>query len=79
MTSPFFPVFQIILKFGGKRDVFPIMRPDRIFVSVAVVRLVEALTVAPKRLAEVKLQFENEELDKFVPVKSNEAGNVSDE
>ena len=55
---------------AGNRDVFPIMRPDCIFVSVAVVRLVEALTVAPKRLAEVKIvELEKVELVKFAFVK----------
>lgn len=50
--------------------VMPIIRPDRTFVSVAVEKLVEALTVTPKRLASVKMQLEKADPLKFVFEKS---------
>ena len=54
----------------GKSEVTPVILPDVIWVSVDVVKLVDELTVAPTRLAEVKLvDPENTELVKFAFVK----------
>ena len=50
--------------------VMPIIRPDRTFVSVAVEKLVEALTVLPNKLRLVKLQLEKADPLKFVFEKS---------
>ena len=50
--------------------VMPIMRPDRTFVSVALEKLVEELTVAPNKFALVKMQLEKADPLKFVFEKS---------
>ncbi len=63
---------------AGKSEVTPVILPDFREFNVDVVKFVEALTVAPKRLAEVKLQLLKTDPVKFVPAKSKEAGNVSD-
>jgi hypothetical protein len=55
---------QIIMNPDGRSVVVPVMRPDRTFVSVAVEKLVEELTVVPNKLALVKMQ-----LEKTVPFK----------
>jgi hypothetical protein len=64
---------------AGKSEVTPVILPDfREFNIVGVEKLVDALTVALYRSAPVKLQLLKMELDKFVPDKSKEEGNVSD-
>jgi hypothetical protein len=62
----------------GKRAVFPIILPDPTSVNVDVEKLVDASTVIPNKLVEVNVQSVKVELDKFVPDKSKEAGNISD-
>ena len=62
----------------GKRAVFPIILPDPMPVNVHVEKLVDASTVMPNKLVEVNVQSVKVELDKFVPDKSKEAGNISD-
>ena len=62
----------------GKRAVFPIILPDPTPVNVHVEKLVDASTVMPNKLVEVNVQSVKVELDKFVPDKSKEAGNISD-
>ena len=55
---------------AAKREVIPVILPDVIWARVDVVKSVKALTVVPKRLAEVKLvDPENTELVKFAFVK----------
>jgi hypothetical protein len=69
---------QIITKPGGKREVTPVILPDPMPVNVDVEKLVDASTVMPNKLVEVNVQSVNVELDKFVPDKSKEAGNIWD-
>ena len=60
----------------GKREVFPVILPDPMPVNVDAEKLVDASTVIPNKLVEVNVQSVNVELDKFVPDKSKEAGNI---
>lgn len=71
-SKPFLHIFQIMMYPVGKREVIPMILPDAISVRIDVVKSVEALTVAPNRLAEVKLQLLKTDPDKFVPTKSRE-------
>ena len=66
------------MKPTGKRAVFPIILPDPMPVNVHVEKLVDASTVMQNKLVEVNVQSVKVELDKFVPDKSKEAGNISD-
>ena len=63
---------------AGKREATPVILPDFREFNVDVEKLVDALTVVLYRSAPVNVQSVKVELDKFVPDKSKEAGNISD-
>jgi len=64
---------------AGNRDVFPMILPDFILVSVELEKFVDELMVIPNKFVSVKVQLVKMVPVKSVPARSKDDGNVSDE